>query len=111
MGLLTQYDQQANEDGCQRAHAQLEGLTLLHQFAAFAPETVGANATETQARLKIDACGAVHAGHVEALVAIHATLRIGRHNASLAATDRLYIVYRCGKSNLINMTQNLLQLS
>lgn len=93
-GLLTQYDQQANEDGCQGAHAQLEGLTLLHQLTAFAPETVGANATEAETRLKINAGGAVHAGHVEALVAIHATLRIGRHNASLAATDRDCYVYR-----------------
>lgn len=93
-GLLTQYDQQANEDGCQSAHAQLEGLTLLHQLTAFAPETVGANATEAETRLKINAGGAIHAGHVEALVAIHATLRIWRHNASLAATDRDCYVYR-----------------
>lgn len=51
MGLLTQYDQQANEDGRQGAHAQLEGLTLLHQLTALAPETVGANAAEAKTRL------------------------------------------------------------
>lgn len=47
VGLLTQYDQQANENGRQGAHAQLEGLTLLHQLTTFAPEAVGANAAKT----------------------------------------------------------------
>lgn len=51
MGLLTQYDQQADEDGRQGAHAQLEGLTLLHQLTTLAPETVGANAAEAKTRL------------------------------------------------------------
>lgn len=84
--MLTQNDQEADQDRRQGTHAELQGLTLLHQLAILAPEPVGANAAISQPGLEINAGGPVHAGHVEALVSIHAALGIGRHNASFAAT-------------------------
>jgi len=48
--------------------------------------TIGTDATISESGLEIDASGTVHAGHIEALVAIHTALGIGRHNASFAAT-------------------------
>lgn len=89
--MLTQNDQKADQNRRQGAHTKLQGLTLLHQLTVLAPETVGTNATISQAGLEINASGTVHTGHIEALVAIHTALGIGRHNASFAATIFMFL--------------------
>lgn len=74
--VLTQYDNQANEYGAQGAHAELQTLSLLHQFTVLAPIALGANAAISQTWLQIDARAPVQAGHVQAFVAIDTALGI-----------------------------------
>lgn len=82
---LTENDQKADENRRQRAHAQLERLTLLDQLAILAPEAIGANASVSEARVLIDTPATVQAGIVDALVFVHASLVVRRGDPSLPA--------------------------
>lgn len=93
--MLTQYDQQANQYGCQCAHAQLQRLPLLHQFAILAPKAIRTDATVTQTWVQIDASGTIQTWQVQAFVAIHAAFGVWRHDASFTATTRRCCALQC----------------
>lgn len=86
--MLTQYDEQTDEDRRQRSHAELQRPALLDQFAILAGESVGTDALVAQSRLLVYTGAVVEAGQVQALVLVHAVLVVGGHDPALAATAR-----------------------
>lgn len=71
---LTHDNEEADEYGCERAHAQFERAPLLHQLAVLPPEALGAVAAV--AGLAVGAGRPVPAREVQALVLVHATLAV-----------------------------------
>lgn len=92
-GLLTHYNEKADEDGRQRAHAELERAALLDQLAVLAPEPF--RAVAAVAGLAVHARAPVAAGEVETLVLVYATLSVARQYQPFTATT--YIAY-----NIVN---------
>lgn len=84
--ILTKNDQETDENGRQCAHAKLERLSFLNQFAVLAPETVRTDASVTESRILIDASATVQAGIVNALILVHASFVVRRRDPSLSAT-------------------------
>ena len=75
----THDEEEADEDDGEGAHAHAEDLLLLHELAVVAREAAGAEAGVALHRLAVDAGAAVVARVVQALVAVHARLAVGRH--------------------------------
>ena len=81
----TEDDQEADEDGGERAHAQPQDLGLLHQLAVGAGVAAGAEAGVALGVVAVDAGAAVLAGVVQTLVMVLAPLPV-RSNALAAGT-------------------------
>lgn len=83
--MLTHDNEEADEDGGQRAHAELQRSPLLHELAILAPEPFGAVAAV--AGLAVHARPAVPAREVKAFVLVYATFTVGRQYQTLTATE------------------------
>lgn len=95
MSVLTEYDEQADQYGGQRAHAEFQFLALLDQLTVLSPKTVRTYASVPDPRVLVQAYAAVPAWAVQALVFVHASFPVRRHDASLAATANNRYYCRC----------------
>lgn len=83
--MLTHNNEEADEDGGERAHAELQRAPLLNELAILAPETLGTVAAV--AGLAVHARPSVPAREVKAFVLVDATLAVRRQYQTLTATE------------------------
>lgn len=72
--MLTHNNKEADEDGRERAHAELERAAFLNEFAVFAPKPFGTVAAV--ARLTVHARAAIAARKVETFVLVYTSLAV-----------------------------------
>lgn len=107
--VLTHYYKKADEDGRERAHAELERAPLLYELAVLAPETLGTEAAI--AGLAVTTRPAVAAWEVVTLVLVYATLAVRRQYQPLTATrhhSNILVFYISIQNNTISYRYSIL---
>ncbi len=94
---LTENGKEADQDDCERAHAEPEDLLLLHELAVVAREATGAEARVAFDVVAVDALAAVLARVVQTLVAVHAALAVVRHALPARAPEHRRLVMRLAR--------------